>query len=96
VVAAQSNSSEHVFFVARNYYADWDLAIIGTVGRIDSAAARVEANFSAEMAAESGFKRGRIDLRGVGQRWGDGLRHKAQNIFVDVGAVRKGRKEVKG
>jgi hypothetical protein len=45
------------------------------------------------VAAESGFKRGGVELRGMGRRWGDILRHRVQNIFEDAGAVRKGRKE---
>ena len=79
-----------VFFVARNDDADRNLAVIGAVGRVESAAAGVEANFSAKMAVESGFKRGGVELRGLGRRWGDVLRHRAQNIFEDAGVVRKG------
>jgi hypothetical protein len=90
VVAAQSNGRKNVFFVAGNYDADRDLTIIGAVGGVDSAAAGVEANFSAEVAAESGFKRGGVELRGMGWRWSDSLRHKAQTILEDAGAARKG------
>jgi hypothetical protein len=68
VVAAESNGGEHVFFVAGNYDSDRDLAVVGAVGCVNGAAARVEADFSAKMAAESGFERGRIELRGMG--WG--------------------------
>ena len=42
------------------------------------------------MAAEGRFKRGGIEWRGTRRGWGDGLRHRAQNIFVDAGAGRKG------
>jgi hypothetical protein len=90
VVAAKSDSGENIFFVARNYDADRDLAVIGTVGSVDGAAARVKADLSAKMAAERSFKRGSIKLRGTGRRWSNSLRHKAQNIFVDAGAARKG------
>jgi hypothetical protein len=39
VVAAEGNGSEHVFLVAGNYDADWDLAIVGAVGGVEGAAA---------------------------------------------------------
>ena len=96
MVATESNRGENIFFVARNYYADRDLAIVGAIGCIDGATAGVEANFSAKVATESGFKRGGVELRGMGRRWSDGLRHRAQNIFVDAGFVRKGIEEVRG
>ena len=93
MVAAQGNGGENVFFVARNYYADRNLAVIGAVGCVEGPAARVEADLSAKVAAESGFKRGGVELRGMRRGWGDILRHRVQNIFEDAGAVRKGRKE---
>src|SRR5208282_1650201 len=65
------------------------------VGRVESAAARVEANFSAKMAAKSGFKRRGIKLRGMGRRWGDVLRHRVQNIFEDTGVGCKPVAEVR-
>jgi hypothetical protein len=39
VVAAEGNGGEDVFFVARNYDAYRDLAVIGTIGGIEGAAA---------------------------------------------------------
>ena len=93
MVAAEGNRGNDVFFIARNYHADRNLAVIGAVGCVKSAATRVEANLSAKVAAESAFKRGGVELRGMGRRWGDILRHRVQNIFEDAGAVRKGRKE---
>jgi hypothetical protein len=45
------------------------------------------------VAAESGFKRGGVELRGMGRGWGDVLRHSVQNIFEDAGVGRKGRKK---
>jgi hypothetical protein len=71
LVAAEGNGGEHVFFVARNYDADWDLAIIGAVGCVESAAARVEADLSAKVAAKRSFERGGVELRGTGRGWGD-------------------------
>ena len=95
VVAAEGNGGENVFFVARNYDADRNLAVVGAVGRVEGAAARVEANLSAKVAAEGGFKRRGVELRGSGRRWGDVLRHSVQNIFEDAGAGRKGIAEVR-
>jgi hypothetical protein len=90
VVAAKGNRGENVFFVARNDHADRYLAVIGTVSCVESAAARVETDLSAKVAAESGFERGSVELRGAGRGWGDDLRHRVQNIFEDAGAGRKG------
>jgi len=89
VVAAEGNGGKNVFFVARNDDADRYLAVIGAVGCVESAAARVEPDLSAKVAAESGFKRGSVELRGLGRRWGDVLRHRVQNIFEDAGVGRK-------
>jgi hypothetical protein len=75
VVAAEGNGGENVFFVAGNYDADRDLAVVGAVGGIEGAAAGVKANFSTKMTAESGFKRGVVELRGMGWGWGDVLWH---------------------
>jgi len=90
MVAAEGDRGEHVFFIARNYNADRNLAIIGAVGGVEGAAARVEADLSAKVAAESAFERGGIELRGVSGGWGDDLRHMVENIFADAGAGCKG------
>ena len=92
LVAAESNRREHVFLVARNYDADGNLAVIRAVGRVEGAAAGIEANFSAKMAAESGFERRGVKLHGMGRGWGDILRHGVQNIFEDAGVGRKGER----
>jgi hypothetical protein len=86
MVAAKRNGGEDIFFVARNYDADRDLAIVGAVGCVESATTLIEANFSTKMAAEGGFKRGSIELRGTGWGWSDVLWHRTQNIFEDAGA----------
>ena len=90
MVAAEGNRGENVFLIAGNYDANRYLAVIGAVGCIESAAARVEPDFSSKVATEGGFKRGGVELRGLGQGWGDVLRHRVQNIFEDAGAGRKG------
>jgi CBS domain-containing protein len=41
------------------------------------------------MAAKSGFKCGRIKLRGLDRRWGYVWGHRVQDIFEDAGARRK-------
>ena len=58
MIAAEGDGGEHVFFIARNYNADRDLAIVGAVGGIEGAAARVEAYLTPKMAAERSFQRG--------------------------------------
>ena len=68
MVAAEGNGGENVFFVAGNYDADRDLAVVGAVGGIEGAAAGGKANFSTKMTAESGFMRGVVELRVMG--WG--------------------------
>jgi hypothetical protein len=90
VVAAEGNRGEHIFFVPRDYDTDRNLAVIRTVGCVESATAGIEANFAAKMAAESGFERSGVELRGLGRRWCDVLWHSVQNIFEDAGAGRKG------
>jgi hypothetical protein len=93
MVAAEGNCGENIFLIARNYDADRNLTVIGAVGCIESAAARVEADLSAKVAAERGFKSRGVELRGLGWGWGDVLRHRVQNIFEDAGAGCKCRKE---
>jgi hypothetical protein len=66
------------------------LAIVGPVGGVEGTAARVEADFSAKVAAERSFERGGVELLGMGRRQSDLLRHRIQNIFEDAGAGRKG------
>jgi hypothetical protein len=90
VVAAKGKGRENVFFVAGNYDTDRNLAVIGAVGRVEGAAARIKANFSAKVAAESGFERRDIELLGLGRRWRNVLRHRVQNIFEDAGVGCKG------
>jgi hypothetical protein len=65
MVAAEGDGGENVFFVTGNYDADRDLAVVRAVGRVEGAAARVETDFSAKMAAKRSFKRGRVEVRGV-------------------------------
>ena len=90
VVAAEGHGGENVFFVARDDDADGDLAVVRAVGRVEGAATRVKAHFSAKMAPKSGFERGGIEVRGLGGGWGNVLRHRVQNILEDAGVARKG------
>jgi hypothetical protein len=71
IFEAQRYGSKHIFFIARNDDPDGNLAVIGTVGSIKSAAAGVEADFSAKMAEERGLERKRIEM----DRGGGGFRH---------------------
>lgn len=90
MVAAEGNRGENVFFIAGDYDSDRNLAVIGAIGCVESATARIEADFSAKVAAESGFNRGDVELRGLDRGWSDVLRHRVQNIFEDAGVGRKG------
>jgi hypothetical protein len=90
MVAAEGNGGKDVFFIAGNYDADRNLAVIGTVRSIEGAAARVEADFSTKMAAKGGFEHGGVELRGVSGGWSDVLQHRVENIFEDAGVGRKG------
>src|SRR5208283_3700264 len=94
VLAAQGHGGEHVFFVAWNYDADQNLAVVGSIRGIEGAAARVKANLAAKVAAKRGFKRGIVELHERGGWWSNMLVHKAQNIFRDVGVRRKRRLSV--
>jgi hypothetical protein len=89
VVAAEGNGGENVFFIARNYDTNRDLAVIGAVSCVEGAAARVEAYLSTKVAAERGLKSRGVEFRGMDRRWGDVLRHRVQNIFEDVAVGRK-------
>ena len=74
MVAAEGDGGEHVFFVARNDYADRDLAIVGAVGRVERASAGVEADLSSEMAVEGGFEGRGVDVGGRGLRIEHGVK----------------------
>jgi hypothetical protein len=62
--AAQCYSGENVFSIAGSDYADRNLAIVGAIGGVQSAAAGVEADFTSEMAAKGGFEGESVDLHG--------------------------------
>jgi len=49
MIAAKCNSSDHVFFIAREDDTDRDLTVLGAVSLVESAAARVEADIAAEV-----------------------------------------------
>lgn len=57
VLATKVDGCYHIFFVARNYDPDRDLAIVGAISGIKSATAGVEADFAAQMATQRGFER---------------------------------------
>jgi len=50
--AAKGNRGNDVFDVARNDDADGDLAVVGGVHGVEGAAAAVETDFAAQMAAQ--------------------------------------------
>ncbi len=77
MVAAEGDGGEDVFFVARNDYADRNLAVVGAVGRVKGAGAGVEADFSAEMAVKGGFEGRGVEVGGRGLR----IEHGVQSII---------------
>src|SRR5215471_19373985 len=90
--AADGDGGEDVFFVARKDDADGDLAVVGAVGGVESAAAGVEADVAAEMAAESGFEGGDVGVRGLGGGGFEG--HGVDNIFFYAAACAQGHWEL--
>jgi hypothetical protein len=98
--AAEGYGGEDVFFIAREDDADWDLAVVGTVGGVEGTAAGVEADVSAKVAAERGFEGRGITGRGgsiVGPRMvrrssGRFGRYWHRTYSRKTGAGRKGRR----
>jgi hypothetical protein len=66
--AAEGDRGENVFAIAWDDHSDWNLAIVRTVGRIQSAAAGVKTDLSAKMAAESGFEGGGLNCLSAGRQ----------------------------
>jgi hypothetical protein len=52
-LVTEGDGGDYIFVIARENYADGDLAVIRTVGRVESASAVVEADFAADFGAES-------------------------------------------
>jgi hypothetical protein len=70
VLFARRNRGNHIFGIARYHQADRNLAVIGTVRCVESAAAAIETDFPAHGALQFSFKIGcqreGIDGLGVG------------------------------
>jgi hypothetical protein len=52
-LTAERDRGQNIVVIAREYNADRDLTVVGAVGRVESAAAAVEANFSANLSSQS-------------------------------------------
>ena len=87
--AAQSDGCGYIFFIARQYDSDGYLSVVRPIGGIERAAAGVETNLSAKMAAESGLQDWWFELRRTGRLRSCVLSHGVQSIFEEVGAGRK-------
>ena len=61
-VAAEGDGGDDVVFVAGNDDADGDVAVVGGVGRVESAGGGIEADFAADFFAQTGG-----ELIGVGE-----------------------------
>jgi hypothetical protein len=66
MIAAQGNGGEDIFRVAGCDDSDRDLAIVRAVNGVEGAAAGIEADFSAKVAAEGGFERCGVNRFGAG------------------------------
>jgi hypothetical protein len=64
--AAEGNCCDNVFSIAWCNHADRDLTVIGTVCCVESAAAGIEADFTTQVATESGFESNGVDRLGAG------------------------------
>ena len=89
--AAEGDGGENIFFIARNDDADRHLAVIGAVGRVESAAAGVEADFSAQMAEERGLEGARVKMGW----WSCGFRHRSTEHYSRWRGLVQGQCEVR-
>ena len=91
MLTAEGNGGEDVFFVARNNDSDRDLAVVGAIGRVESAAAGVEADLSAKMAEERGLEGARVEMS-----WGSGgFRHRSTKHYSRCRGLAQGQCEVR-
>src|SRR3954468_11236641 len=95
--AAECDGGQHIFGIARRHDANGDLAIVGGVCSVKSAATGVETDFSAKVTTEGGFESENVDGFGSsGQRAGGkvkaggGIGHWLVNIFGDAGQRTQG------
>ncbi len=63
VLPRDRHRGDHIVRVAGNDHSDRNLAVVGAVGSVEGAAAVVEANFAAEMAAQSRFQGFSVKMR---------------------------------
>jgi ribosomal protein S18 len=52
IAAGQRHGLDHIFNRSGNDDADWDLAVVGAISRVESAAALIEADFASDFAAQ--------------------------------------------
>ncbi len=60
------NRGAYIVYAARNYDSEWNLAIIGTVRGVQGATTIVEADFTANLALQSGLQSNRVHGRRLG------------------------------
>jgi hypothetical protein len=56
MLSADSNRSDDVVGIARDYNSDRNLAVVRAIGGVECAASIVEANFSAKLPYQGGFQ----------------------------------------
>ena len=86
MIAAEGYRGDNVFFIARNDYTNGNLTVIGAVGCVEGAAAGIEADFAAKMAAEGGFEGDGVEMGGG---FGRHRRHRTSSRMRGAGC--KGR-----
>jgi len=62
---AMRNGGNRIIGISRKHHANGDLAVVGTVGGVKGAGAGVEADFAANLGAQSGGQTFGIDIRGL-------------------------------
>ena len=77
MLAAESDSGEDIFFIARNHDANRDLPVVRSVGCVKGAAAGIKTDFAAKMAAKRGLKREGVQMSG----WRSNFRHKSKKHY---------------
>jgi hypothetical protein len=51
-LAADRDRGENIVAIARQNYTDWNLAIVGSVGGVEGAAAAIEADFTSNLRTQ--------------------------------------------
>jgi hypothetical protein len=64
-LTAERDGGLNVVGIAREHDSDGDMAVVGTVSRVESTAPAVEADFTSHLCAQSFCQRRGVNLRGI-------------------------------